>query len=427
RVLPMPQSRKPAASPCVEQNNSALRLELAMMRTQLREQTMQLVEASRRLSELDIEYESERIEECVKLVGVNRETTEGSLGSGILKNDEEEVCVPSRDEVEGKETFGPAQDGLNQEIHSPPRVDLHRKVERLIRLLQETADARELNHQASQAAALAAEREREAWRSEVPSGWPGADASPSRALDRASKHLTAYARYRTRSERRTRYVEELDERLRRLIVKLGLLLHKYALSSGDTPKATRTDSRGIQVEASPPERHTGPSTDPIAPPSPQRSRREPTALQSSPGGGGALKPRPSEAAPEGVAKVHPERSPDRIPAKALKEARKSAKPTRERVSGSSKPASRVSDEGSPALHPSSERRPQKRASRSVGRHFDSYSSHGPRSGTRALPARDVIRYPRMSRGIYGTVEGTLKRRSFSQPIRGVVRRSRNVG
>ncbi|KAF4724783.1 hypothetical protein FOZ62_029718, partial [Perkinsus olseni] len=400
--------------------------------TQLREQTVQLVEASRRLSELDIEYESERIEECVKLVGVNEGTTEGSLEGGIYKNDEED-CVSSRGENGAKETFGLAEDGLNQEIHSPPGVDLHRKVERLIRLLQETADARELNHQASQAAALAAEREREAWRSEVHSGWPGAGTSPSGALEEASKHLTAYARYRTRSERRTRYVKELDERLRKLIVKLGLLLHKYALSSGDTSKATRTDSRGIQVEASLPKRHTGPSADSIPPPPPQRFGGEPSAQQSRPGGGGALKSRRSEAAPEGVAKVHPERSPDRIPAKALKEARKSAKPTRERVSGSSKPVSRVSNEGSPALHPSSGRRPQKMGnnSRSVGRHFDPYSSHGPRSGTRALlderTARDVIRYPGMSRGIYGTVEGTLKRRSFSQPIRGVVRRSRNVG
>ncbi|KAF4728918.1 hypothetical protein FOZ63_020190, partial [Perkinsus olseni] len=109
RVVSMPRSSKPAASPCVEQNNSALRLELAMMRTQLREQTVQLVEASRRLSELDIEYESERIEECVKLVEVNEGTTEGRLEGGIYKNDEEEVCVPSRAEVEGKETFGPAQ------------------------------------------------------------------------------------------------------------------------------------------------------------------------------------------------------------------------------------------------------------------------------------------------------------------------------
>ncbi|KAF4688897.1 hypothetical protein FOZ60_002269 [Perkinsus olseni] len=335
----MPQSRKPAASPCVEQNNSALRLELAMMRTQLREQTVQLVEASRRLSELDIEYESERIEECVKLVGVNEGTTEGSLEGGIYKNDEED-CVSSRGENGAKETFGLAEDGLNQEIHSPPGVDLHRKVERLIRLLQETADARELNHQASQAAALAAEREREAWRSEswyfsvggtrgsveafdcirpIPDTERAAD-QVCQGVGRATKKA-----YRKVGPPATQGVLIPDSRLPRS----ALQTFAWSLWKGSL------DRRGDFGLAPP---LVWPSADSIPPPPPQRFGGEPSAQQSRPGGGGALKSRRSEAAPEGVAKVHPERSPDRIPAKALKEARKSAKPTRERVSGSSKPA-----------------------------------------------------------------------------------------
>ncbi|KAF4655374.1 hypothetical protein FOL47_009463 [Perkinsus chesapeaki] len=208
------------------QENFALRLELALVRSHLRDQDLRLTEALQRLSALDIDREHQRIDICIDDTG----TAHGAPGT---KGEEEdtsdtgnltdlEIPAGQLKNVEKDE----ARERVTVSINEPePRVRLHhQRLHRLSRLIRETMAVRELNEQAARASALAAEHERQEWLD----GLANNDEPLHRDLIR-SGHLAAYGRHQARSELRTKYVQELNRRQRRLIGKLEILLKQVGL------------------------------------------------------------------------------------------------------------------------------------------------------------------------------------------------------
>ncbi|EER14369.1 hypothetical protein Pmar_PMAR021343 [Perkinsus marinus ATCC 50983] len=83
--------------PKVEEDASALRLELAMVRAQLRDQTIKLMEASRHLSEADIAYESNRIEKCVDLTEETNGSQEAQEGPSDVESTRRVISAAQTD------------------------------------------------------------------------------------------------------------------------------------------------------------------------------------------------------------------------------------------------------------------------------------------------------------------------------------------